>query len=208
MAAIGAVAVVLAALGALAVLDGDSVRSGNQAGALQAATPTPTGTTTPSSRNAVAMDGCRVVHRQQGRVLRTAHRSLAQWRLHVEAMNRLVAGEITLDQARAYWEQTRVGARAHVAGFERAEAAYAGAAGCGQSSRCIAGVQARDQAIGSARRAINTWTQHMEHMDMLRSGTMTPEQATQMWLHSWHKGVAELDRHADDRRRAARIDAC
>jgi hypothetical protein len=37
-------------------------------------------------------------------------------------------------------------------------------------------------------------------MDMLRAGEMSPEQATRLWLRSWHQGDRELEAYS----RAAR----
>jgi hypothetical protein len=39
---------------------------------------------------------------------------------------------------------------------------------------------------------LGTWQIHVHHMDMLRAGEMTPEEATRLWLASWRQGDREL----------------
>ena len=43
-----------------------------------------------------------------------------------------------------------------------------------------------------ARTSIDTWDKHVHHMDMLRMGTLSPDDATRMWLSMWQRGVQEL----------------
>jgi len=45
-----------------------------------------------------------------------------------------------------------------------------------------------------------TWSHHLQNMERLRSGMLSPTMAQQMWLHTWRKGVQELQsyhRHLD-----------
>jgi hypothetical protein len=158
----------------------------------------------------------------QADTLVAAGRSLAQWRLHVGAMNQLVAGDISLAQASAYWNRTRVGAAARAADFEQAAGAYSVAAprcvglngaslpadASGPLQECVSGVRARDEAIEAASVSVTTWQHHMNDMDMLKAGQITPAQATRKWLDSWRAGVRQLDTfravHAD----AARAGSC
>ncbi|GAA2155673.1 hypothetical protein GCM10009844_43070 [Nocardioides koreensis] len=179
-----------------------------------------------SASSSTAVDAelatCRAVWRAQSGVLAAAGSSLAQWRVHVDAMNQLVAGEITLAQAQDFWNRTRKGAAERVARFEKADGTYADAApGCpggstgsradGGSrdlSSCVAGVRARDRAIGAGTVALDTWKHHIMAMEMLRSGQITPEQATRMWLRSWRRGVRQLDTFTEVRRRAAVAGSC
>lgn len=165
---------------------------------------------------------CRAVWKAQSAALGAAGRSLAQWRIHVGAMNKLVAGEITLAQAQAFWNRTRQGAAARVAKFEDANGGYADAAPkCPDSSggatrpgasprlaACVAGVRARDRAIEAGTVAVTTWKHHIMDMEMLRAGQITPQQATTMWLKNWRRGVAQLDTYNSVRHRAARAGSC
>ncbi|WP_180935521.1 hypothetical protein [Nocardioides ungokensis] len=155
--------------------------------------------------------------RAQSAALDAAGRSLEQWRIHVDAMNRLVAGQITLAQAQAFWNRTRLGAAARVATFEDAAGRYAAAApDCARNTStrghplaaCVAGVQARARAIEAGRVAITTWKHHIMDMNMLRAGQITPQQATTMWLRNWHRGVAQLEAFTKVRDRAARAGSC
>lgn len=185
----------------------------------------PTTAPTPAAGASAADSGlatCRGVWRAQSGALAAAGSSLAQWRVHVDAMNQLVAGEITLAQAKAFWNRTRKGAAARVARFEKADGSYADVAaaclgssggshadrGSEQLSDCFAGVRARDRAVDAGTVAIDTWRHHITDMEMLRSGQITPEQATRMWLRSWRQGVRELDTFTAVRRNAADAGSC
>lgn len=171
------------------------------------------------SAGARQLQACRAVWQSQSDTLAAADRSLAQWRVHVGAMNQLVAGQITLAQAQAFWNRTRVGAAARVAKFEKADSAYAdvarrcpsrpsSATASRQVRRCVAGVRARHRAIDAGSVAIATWKHHIRAMEMLRSGQLTPQMATQMWLQSWHRGVRQLDAFTKTRQDAADAGTC
>lgn len=147
---------------------------------------------------------CHEVFDRQTSALRAAHDSLAQWKVHVGAMNKLVAGTITLDQAQAFWNQTRVGAKRLLAryrtdalAFGRADAVCTGRAPGGARSeplrQCRQAISARGEALRAADTAIETWRHHVHDMEMLRMGRMSPATATKMWLRSWRTGVKQLD---------------
>ncbi|RYP89033.1 hypothetical protein EKO23_00975 [Nocardioides guangzhouensis] len=142
---------------------------------------------------------CREVFAAQERPLKAAAASLAQWQVHIGAMNKLVTGVITLDQATQFWDQTRVGASRRLeraaAGrrhFDRRTARCpappASARRDPEERTCHRAVAARNQTMRLATTALGTWQEHVHHMEMLRRGEMTPEEATQMWLQSWHTG--------------------
>lgn len=129
-----------------------------------------------------------------------------QWRLHIEVMNQLVAGDITLTQATDYWQQTRLGAHRKVDHFRRVDSELQpSAADCASPE----GVELRDEqrrrldacrdateafsaSLTAARVAIATWEHHIMDMDALRAGDITPAQATTMWLQSWKTGAHQL----------------
>jgi hypothetical protein len=186
---------------------------------------TPSGSRSPSSEDAVpaaskgpgAFDRCRDQHEAQSPAQRTAARAMKQWELHVGAMNQLVAGEITLDQASAFWNQTRVGAQRRIADFRRADKAYRGRdRGCPASEgsgattwrACARAVALRDKVHAVARRAIATWAEHVRDMERLRSGQLSPTMATEMWQMSWRMGQDQIDAYHDALRRAERTDGC
>ena len=144
------------------------------------------------------MQRCRrTLHRIQP-ALSAVDPALSQWEIHVGAMNKLVVGAITLSQANAFWNQTRVDARHNLDTFRlAARMAAAGRATCpspedpgiAQASprlrSCVRRVAADEHALATARTAIATWGRHVADMDMLRAGRMSPSQATRMWLMSW-----------------------
>jgi hypothetical protein len=140
--------------------------------------------------------------------LRAAEPAMDQWAVHVGAMNKLVAGELTLQQATAFWNQTRVGAQRQIARFQDAVSmmrhhgvdcpAPARLSSASPALRaCAQRVAADLRTIEAARTAIHTWDEHVHHMEMLRLGTMSPARATRLWLSLWHQGVRELEAYRD-----------
>jgi hypothetical protein len=131
--------------------------------------------------------------------------SVAQWQTHVEAMNQLVRGAITLGQATAFWNRTRMGALHRASRFEEAwTRVQRDGVDCPRPSRlpsqsvqelrtCAEQVHADMQVLGAARTAIGTWLSHVRAMNMLRMGTLSASRATQMWLAMWHRGQHEID---------------
>jgi hypothetical protein len=134
--------------------------------------------------------------------------ALRQWDVHVDAMNKLVVGEITLQQATAFWNQTRLGAQRNVDRFRKAwtalertgvdcpAPALLGPAPAAVRS-CSRLVEAELGVARTAKTSIDTWDTHVHHMDMLRMGTLSPEKATEMWLAMWRRGVRDLDAYRD-----------
>jgi hypothetical protein len=124
-------------------------------------------------------------------------------------MNKLVAGELTLQQATAFWNQTRVGAQRQIDRFQEAMATLRrqGGVDCpaptmlspasSELHACAQRVAGDVRTLQAARTAISTWDEHVRHMEMLRMGTMSPAQATRLWLSLWHRGVHELDAYHD-----------
>ena len=51
---------------------------------------------------------------------------------------------------------------------------------------------AGDRVLSAAGTAITTWKQNVHHLEMLREGQMTADQAAQMWQMSWRAGQREL----------------
>lgn len=151
--------------------------------------------------------------------LEAAQASLDQWSVHVGAMNKLVVGEITLEQATEFWEDTRLGARRRLEEFDRAvgdlllegiDCPDPGLLAPGNVAlpSCARAVRAEVVALRAAQVATATWAEHVHHMDMLRLGQMTPQQATGMWLESWKQGVRELDDYDVAVRATQRQDGC
>lgn len=148
------------------------------------------------------LESCREVFAAQTKVLRTVPEPLSQWQVHIGAMNKLVTGVITLKQATQFWNQTRVGAAQGLARYRSAFDAFAErTVRCPRTGdetlttdarECAVAVTARARELATAGQALASWRVHVRHMEMLRTGEMTPTQATQSWLRSWHAGVKEL----------------
>jgi hypothetical protein len=182
-------------------------------------TPQVAGTEATASSSPDALTRCRTVELAQQAPMRAARPALDQWQVHVGAMNKLVAGTITLDQANAFWNQTRVGAARHVDAFLRAVHAYhrRGSGSCVRPEQvpdtattlytCAAAVAVRDDALEAAKRAARTWKRHVGQMEMLRMGHLSPARATQMWLASWRAGQRQLTTY-DHTLRATRGHHC
>jgi hypothetical protein len=174
--------------------------------------PSPSVLGTEASRpvTATPLDRCRRTATAQRALLDTATPALNQWEVHIGAMNKLVSGAITLDQANAFWNQTRVGAASNVETFLAADRRYRQrgqeascpgprevTAASAAVSSCADAVAARDRVIRAARSSAGTWGKHVHHMEMLRSGQLSAAKATEMWLSSWQRGVHQLDRYHD-----------
>jgi hypothetical protein len=155
-------------------------------------------------------DRCRQADAELAEVLRAAVPALDQWEIHIGAMNKLVVGAITLQQATAFWEQTRVGADRNLDRFYSAtrRVPFAGVdcpspdsltQASAALSSCARRVAQERRAFEAARIAMPTWKKHVRHMEMLRMGHMSPAVATRLWLASWQEGVRELQayRHAE-----------
>jgi hypothetical protein len=149
---------------------------------------------------------CRQVFGTQQQLLQEAAASMDQWEVHVGAMNKLVVGAITLPQATQFWNQTRVGAMAHLDSFTTDDGQYqqrttrcpppAGPRPSGDDlDACERGVAERGRVLKVARVALATWQMHVMHMEMLREGKLTPARATQLWLQSWREGQQQIDRY-------------
>jgi hypothetical protein len=142
-----------------------------------------------------------------------------QWEIHVGAMNQLVVGAITLQQASAFWNQTRLAAKRKIGRFEDAVGTVRRSGlNCpvvdrlGHASKalrsCALRVDADEQAVETAQTAIRTWATHVEDMDMLRMGHLSPADATQAWLASWEQGLQEIQAYQGAARAARRAGAC
>jgi hypothetical protein len=185
-----------------------STASGTSTSGTSPASTTAAGAHSPAATDPTraALARCQSGWRQETAPLTAAARSLAQWRVHVGAMNQLVAGKISLPQAQAFWSSTRVAAAARADRFQQAWSAFRNAfTGCRgkrieqlatgnavQLRSCAAGVAARRHALASAATAVDTWQHHIGDMEMFRMGRMTPAQATATWLQNWRLGVAQL----------------
>jgi hypothetical protein len=154
-----------------------------------------------------AVADCRSRWLQQRQPLEAAQSSLRQWRVHINTMNALVAGNISLAQATTFWNRTREGAMHRIMLFEQAESRYRTMApACRTESLqqadgttipvgardCMRAAVAGERVLAAAQTAITTWNHHVHDMEMLRMGHLSAAQATQMWQMNWHLGQRQL----------------
>ena len=163
-----------------------------------------TATASPPSVEPSPLERCAAAAQALQRPLQLARPALDQWDVHIGAMNKLVVGAITLPQATAFWNQTRVGAYHRIGRFNDADADLGRQAldcpdplllgsGAPPALRaCAQHVAAELDALETARTAITTWKHHVEAMDQLRLGQLSPAAATRMWLSMWRRGAQEL----------------
>ena len=180
---------------------------------------TPTGSTQRPDEVASRLARCVDAERTVSQALSAVRPALEQWQVHVEAMNQLVVGEITLQQATSFWNRTRVGARHKVHGFRETMAdVRSDGVDCvapdllapdeGDLRACARRVGAEVAVLRAARTSIDTWDRHIEDMDMLRLGQLSPEEATRMWLSMWRQGVRDLEAYRAARQRAHQLPGC
>jgi hypothetical protein len=173
----------------------------------------PTATAQTGSPLAAEIESCRLANLRQQTALSAAAASLEQFQKHIDAMNLLVAGKITLSVAMTFWDQTRVEADQKVAAFRSADQALtSGGATCPELgigaacsaplaevnaiSACAAAVGARTTALARSRTAVATWEHHIHDMEMLRLGQITPAQATAAWQRNWKLGQQQVGSYA------------
>jgi hypothetical protein len=217
----GALMVAIAWLGAAALGSEDSPPDHDAAGQAASSSTALPSTEDPSSAAPVNEDDsttglsrCREVFTAQSAPLEAAAVSLDQWEVHIGAMNKLVVGAISLQQATQFWNQTRVGASTNLKSFATAHEQFQQrTARCPVPSRteagasselraCYRAIAARHQALRLATVSLDTWRHHVHHMEMLRMGEMTPQEATTLWLQSWRKGNDEVRAYREAARAA------
>lgn len=191
----------------VSVLDSDDTPSGTTDNTV-AAEPEPEQRSSPSAAPVPAVADTRAERCSEAAAgleaaLDAARPALRQWDVHVEAMNQLVVGEITLQQATRFWDRTRLGAQRNVDHFREAwKALERSGVDCpapdllgpapAEVRSCSRIVDAELGVARAARTSISTWDMHVQHMDMLRMGTLSPEKATEMWLDMWQRGMRDL----------------
>jgi len=190
--------------GAVALVTGSDEPASGQAGDTQVGVPLGAPSATRPAGPS-RMDRCVEAEGVLAGPLREARPALDQWAVHVGAMNKLVVGEITLAQATAFWNQTRVGAYHRIKAFDHAMAPVArkgvdcpaprllGTRAPAELRTCSTHVAAEARTLDAAQAAVDTWRHHVTAMDQLRRGKLAPAAATQMWLSMWQRGVQQID---------------
>jgi hypothetical protein len=149
-----------------------------------------------------ATDRCRAARLQATQDLVAAGGSIQQWRLHIGAMNDLVAGKITLAQATAFWDATKVEGKRTLALWKTVDQHYRaaaltcaapdGAPATQALQTCQRRQAAVDALLDAARGTLADWAEHIAQMDALRAGRITPAEALHMWHTMYQRGVVGL----------------
>jgi len=158
---------------------------------------------------------CSAVYTLQTAPLQAADASMAQWEVHVGAMNKLVTGAVTQRQANQFWNSTRVGAWTKLHRFTRTQQRYDQRTHrCPQQwtasanpaiQTCRTAVATRNHTLKLAAVALHTWRSHVVEMDMLKAGRMTAQQAQDMWLKSWVEGNHQVHAYTREAATAERL---
>jgi hypothetical protein len=211
--------VVVGAVVAWIIVSPDPVPSGSGRASLSNALPSAP-VATQDARSSDQMQRCIRAAKEVTPSLRRAASSVDQWEIHVGAMNKLVVGAITLQQATAFWNQTRVGAHHRIVEFNRAWArlhrqgldcpspAMLPAQAPHELRSCAREVADDIRVLHAARTAIDTWGRHVHSMNMLRMGKLSPSTASQRWIAMWQRGQHEIDNYHAAARTAQHAFGC
>jgi hypothetical protein len=219
LAGLVALGVVWATTVILTDTDGGTSSAATTAGTSTATTGTEPSPETDAPTSPSPTDRCREAAAELAAPLRVAVPALDQWQVHVGAMNKLVLGAITPEQAAEFWEQSKVGATRNLARFDSASRRVPAARVCLSSPGALAQASAElrsctryvvqeRRALAAARIAIRTWKRHVRDMAMLEMGHLSPADATEMWLANWRRGVRELAAFRSADRAVKRSQSC
>ena len=145
--------------------------------------------------------GCQQLVTERAQVVLFADTTLDQWRLHIKAMNQLLAGEITAEEATEFWTESERGAKRNISHFRHSIHGLSNDDCRVQDCRAA---RAFHDAIAVARPTARTWLQHMRDMDALMAGKITLEQAAESWTQLRKMGERQLARYDRENRQALR----
>jgi hypothetical protein len=225
-ALVGMVALALVWATTTLVADGAEGTDGTDVGRVAAGgvTSTPSAGTEPSQQPQASprpsrRERCRQAVAELAVPLRVAAPALDQWAIHVGAMNKLVLGAITPEQAAEFWAETKVGALRNLDRFDAATRRASGAWVDCPSSKTLAqasgALRSCAQHVSQDRRtlevaevALRTWKAHIRDMRMQSMGHLSPGSATQRWLANWQRGIRELRAFQSAQRAAGESGSC
>ena len=147
------------------------------------------------------VERCARVHASRVPALEAVGPALAQWQVHMGAMNKLVVGSISAAQLREYWDGTRVAAVRGLGDFGKAQRTHeritsrCPAPEKGASDRlrtCAAAVASQRRALAAAEVALDEWRTHVHDMEMLRRGDLTPAELTLAWQERGGEGRRQV----------------
>jgi hypothetical protein len=154
---------------------------------------------------AAAVADCKVAWKLQTAATAAAWTSLSQWNTHLDIMNRLQAGKLTLAKAKELWAPTTAKAPENVAAFRVADRALTSAkVACKAPADTVSGDQAAalrqcagawdtlNAALKQARIAITIWETHLKDQSHFKAGQVSSAAAEAAWRVLWKKGVATM----------------
>ena len=160
---------------------------------------TPTPTVDPV---AVAVDECRSAWARQAKAAATASTVLREWDAHLDIMNDLQAGKISLAKAKKDWGPTTAKAPQHIADFHAADRTYRSAeqrcalpenVPTGDQAKalatCAAGMKVVDGILAKARTAVEPWETHLKDQSHFKAGGITAARAEALWRSLWQQGL-------------------
>jgi hypothetical protein len=162
----------------------------------------------PSSPRALAR--CAASFQNQLAAVEAANVSLDQWKMHIRAIDEVVAGHLTLRQAQSLWTRTRKGALHKADTFQAlADEASQGDCPTGTSAparlrACQRAGRAYGKAVAAAEDTTHVWEMHIKQMEDLPADTITRQQ-THMWRDMWKTGQQLLATYRRDLRRAQQL---
>lgn len=151
---------------------------------------------------AAKVEQCRSGWQLQAKAARAAATSLREWDKHLDIMNALQAGKISLARAKKDWAPTTAQAPQHIAAFHAADRAYRSAKqGCTPPtgvpaseqtkalSTCATGMRVVNGILGKARAAIEPWETHLKDQSHFKGGDISAARAEALWRSLWQQGL-------------------
>lgn len=165
---------------------------------------TSTPSETPSADPVVAqVAACREGWQLQAAAKDRAATVLNEWKRHLDIMNNLQAGKISLAKAKKDWGPTTANASPHIVEFHNADKAYIAAAqrctpptdpassnpDAEALSTCAASMKVVDGILAKARAAIEPWETHLKDQSHFKAGGITAARAESLWRQLWQQGL-------------------
>ncbi len=150
------------------------------------------------------VDACKAGWQLQAAATSAAATVLGEWKAHIDIMNNLQAGRVTLAEAKKGWGPTTAQASPHIAAFHAADQAYQSATtqrctpptdpaspnpDAKSLATCAASMKVVDGILAKARTAIAPWETHLKDQSHFKSGGMTAAKAEALWRSLWQQGL-------------------
>jgi hypothetical protein len=139
-------------------------------------------------------------------LIAVAQTGVDHWAAHIQARSDGLSGEITNEEMRAIWKETRLAGPDDIAAYTAAADRYAAVAGpCEEeptagadavSPACTSRAGLLAAAAETARVVIGAWDGHLANMRKFADGGMTAHEAQHEWEQAWARAPGELEAHA------------